>query len=67
MTISSHHQQRMQSGRHRKQRQQRAEAKAKVDAYFAWVKAGSDFKTIPPLPTDAEFKAARRSRDEDQG
>lgn len=59
MTISARQQQKMRAGRGRQLRAKRRESIEKVRTYRAWLKAGSDFRTMPAVPTDADFRLAR--------
>lgn len=52
----------MAEGRRRAQERREREAVKKVRAYQAWCHAGADFRTMPEVPKDAEFRMARRAR-----
>jgi hypothetical protein len=54
----------MRAGRGRQLRARRRESIEKVRAYREWLHAGSDFKTMPAVPTDADFRVERRYRSE---
>lgn len=66
MTLSVRQQKRMQAGRARQERQRRREAIVRVQQYKRWLAAGSDFRTMPALPTDGDFRVAER-RDQGAG
>lgn len=51
----------MAEGRVRAQERRQREAIRKVRAYRDWCKAGGDFRTMPEVPKDAEFRLARRA------
>lgn len=52
----------MAEGRRRAQERRQREAIKKVRAFKAWCSAGGDFRTMPEVPKDAEFRMARRAR-----
>lgn len=58
MTLTASQQQRMQAGRARQRAEQQVQARARVKTYRAWLKAGGDPRTIPPVPSSADFRAA---------
>jgi len=50
----------LRRGQRRYQQQQRRDAIRRVRAYTRWLKAGSDFRTIPrEIPSDHDYKVAR--------
>ncbi len=51
----------MAEGRARAQERRQREAARKVRAYRDWCRAGGDFRTMPEVPKDSEFKLARRT------
>jgi hypothetical protein len=46
-------------GRERYQRERQARAIARVEAFRAWLAAGSELRAIPEVPTDADYAASR--------
>jgi hypothetical protein len=51
---------RMRKGRERALARKRREAQQRVTRYRRWLLAGSDFDTMPEIPTNADYEAARR-------
>jgi hypothetical protein len=54
------HKKAMQKGRERVNREKRKEAVKRVEAWTKWLKAGSDLKKIPEVPTDADYRIYRQ-------
>lgn len=51
----------MAEGRRRAQQRKQREAVKKVRAYSAWCRSGGDFRSMPEVPKDAEFRMARKA------
>lgn len=49
----------LQQGQRRYRQERRKDAIRRVRAYQRWLKAGSDFRAIPAIPSDHDFKIAR--------
>ena len=54
----------MREGRERARAERRRRAVARVRAYERWLCSGSALRTIPPIPSDAEYRAARAAGEE---
>lgn len=51
----------LKAGRQRAQRRRTTEAIKRVRSYTRWVKTGSDFRTMPAIPSSADYRIARRA------
>lgn len=49
----------LRKGRERATRQRRRDAIRRVARYQAWLKAGSNLRSIPEIPSDADYRIAR--------
>lgn len=54
----------MQDGRKRSARERERDSIYRVRAYTKWLKAGSNLRTMPDLPTDADYALARRREEQ---
>lgn len=52
---------RMQAGRRRWLAQQDREARARVRAFKRWLAAGSPLRSIPEIPTDADYRRVQEA------
>lgn len=52
----------MQAGRRAAADARRQSAEARVEAFRAWLRAGSVLRDIPEIPTDADFAAVEGTR-----
>lgn len=51
----------MQRGRIRARTRKEREAISRVRAYEAWLREGGNFRRMPPVPRDWEFRVARKA------
>lgn len=61
MTMTEEHKRKLAAGRKRKQRELDREAIVRVKAYRRWLQAGSKVRAIPAIPSDNDYKVARRA------
>ena len=61
MSLTAQHKRAMAAGRARQLREDRSDAVRRVVAYTKWLKAGSNFRQIPEIPSDSDYQAARRA------
>jgi hypothetical protein len=57
--MTARQQQAMAAGRARAQQQRVANAIERVRKYTLWLATGSDPRTIPEIPSDADYRMAR--------
>ena len=60
-TLTASHKTALAAGRARREHEMRCQAIARVDAYRRWLRKGSRLRDIPTIPTDADFRTARRA------
>ena len=51
----------MAEGRERARRRRQREAIRKVREFRAWCQSGGDFRVMPAVPNDAEYRTARKA------
>lgn len=60
MGMSESHKAAMQAGRRRMLDAKAEHARRRVEAFTTWLKAGSRLRDIPEVPTDDDYRLARR-------
>jgi len=56
--MTADHKRKMLAGRKRWEREQRKLAKQRVAAFKKWLANGSPLSSIPPIPSDADYRMA---------
>jgi hypothetical protein len=56
--MTSDHKRKMAAGRRRWEREQRKLARQRVTAFKKWLANGSPIRSIPPIPSDADYRTA---------